>query len=94
MRTRAGARALAMNTEILLFGSLAERFGERLKSALPAEGCTVAELRSMLGNEDAELGAALLQPGTRASADQRLVSDAERVFPGQEIAFFPILSGG
>lgn len=83
-----------MNTEILLFGSLAERFGERLRSDLPEAGCTVSELRSTLGAEDPALGAALLQPGTRASADQRLVRDEERVFPGQEIAFFPVLSGG
>ena len=83
-----------MNTVILLFGSLAERCGGRLQLDLPAGGCTVSELRTLLGTSDRTLAAALLQPGTRASADQQLVRDEELVFPGQEIAFFPILSGG
>jgi molybdopterin converting factor small subunit len=83
-----------MNTEILLFGSLAERFGERLRSDLPEGGCTISELRAMLGAGDPALATALFQPGTRASADQQIVREEERVFPGQEIAFFPVLSGG
>ena len=83
-----------MNTQILFFGSLAERLGRETEVELPAGGCTVAELRRVLVERDAEFAAALEAPGIRASADKVLVRDDQRVTPGQEISFFPILSGG
>ena len=83
-----------MNTQILFFGSLAERLGRETEVELPAGGCTVGELRRMLVERDAEFAAALEAPGIRASADKVLVRDDQRVTPGQEISFFPILSGG
>ena len=83
-----------MDTRILFFGSLAERLGRETAVELPAEGCTVAELRCLLAERDQDFAAALGQPGVRASADKELVRDDQRVTPGQEISFFPILSGG
>lgn len=83
-----------MNTQILFFGSLADRFGRETEVDLPAEGCTVADLRRLLVERDQAFASALAVPGIRASADKALVRDDERVLPGQEISFFPILSGG
>ena len=82
-----------MNTHVLFFGPLAERLGRQTEVELPPQGCTVAELRRLLADRDAN-GAALLRPGVRASADQEAVRDDELVRPGQEISFFPIVSGG
>lgn len=83
-----------MNTRILFFGSLAERLGRQIEVELPAQGCTVAELRQLVVQQDQAAGSALLEPGVRASADQAMVRDDDLVRPGQEISFFPILSGG
>lgn len=83
-----------LNTKILFFGSLADRLGRQTEIELPAEGCTVAELRRLLGARDAEFAAALDAPGVRASADKALVRDDQQVTPAQEVSFFPILSGG
>lgn len=82
-----------MSTQIRFFGSLADGMGRETKFEIPPEGCTVAELRRRLAERD-EASAALLKPGIRASADQEMVRDEDRVAPGQEISFFPILSGG
>lgn len=83
-----------MNTQILFFGSLAERLGRDMRVDLPAQGCTVAELRHMLVERGVAFAAALDQPGIRASADDSVVRDDQIVRPGQEVSFFPILSGG
>ena len=82
-----------VNTQVLFFGSLAEQLGRQAAVELPPEGCTVAELRRLLA-ERGENGAALLRPGVRASVDQESVRDEDVVRPGQEISFFPIVSGG
>lgn len=83
-----------MNTQILFFGSLADRLGRRVELDLPEAGCTIAELRRRLTETGESFAAVLREPGIRASADQQLVHDDQRVLPGQEISFFPILSGG
>lgn len=83
-----------MNTQILFFGSLADRLGREMRVEIPPEGCTVAELRRLLAGKDQTAAAALGAPGVRASADKELIGDGQRVSPGQEISFFPILSGG
>lgn len=82
-----------MSTQILFFGSLADRLGRETTLEIPPEGCTIAELRRRLAERDVA-SAALLKPGIRASADQEMVRDEDRVAPGQEISFFPIMSGG
>lgn len=83
-----------MKTQILFFGSLADRLGRQIEADLPLEGCTVAELRCLLTERDEAIALALAEPGIRASADQELVGDDQRVSPNQEISFFPVLSGG
>ena len=75
---------------ILLFGRLGETIGRELEFALPAGGCTVAELRAELAEKHGELAAA----GVRACIDREIAPEAARIRPGQEVAFIPPLSGG
>ncbi len=79
--------------EVLFFGRVAETLGRELRIAIPAAGCTVAELRKRLAEADADAGEAL-GSGVRCSIDREIVGEDARVKPGQEIAFFPVFSGG
>ena len=78
---------------MLFFGRLAERLGRERKLAVPAEGCTLAELRQRLCAADPDAAEALGK-GVRASIDREIAGDDARVRPGQEVAFFPVFSGG
>ncbi len=70
---------------VLFFGKVADQFGRQRQVELPAGGCTVADLRRLLG---------LSQPGVRASIDRQIVGEAAVVGPGAEVAFFSLFSGG
>ena len=79
---------------VLFFGQLAEPFGRTREVGIPAQGCSVGDLRRrLIGSED-HLAAAMARPGIRAAIDQQMVGDEARVEPGQEIAFFSPVSGG
>ena len=86
--------ATEQNTRIMLLGSLAELMGRERRVALPAEGTTVAGLRERLGQIDQSFALALARPGVCASIDHVVVPDDTEVQPGQEVAFFPLVSGG
>jgi molybdopterin converting factor small subunit len=73
---------------VLLFGRVADALGRELQVDLPAAGCTIAELRRLIGAD------ALLKPGVRASIDRQVVADDAFVAPGAEVAFFSVFSGG
>ena len=83
-----------MSIRVLFFGSLAERMGarERLVEA-PRGGLTLSELKGLLTSGDAE-AADVLAPPVRAAVDREVASGDPRIRPGQEVAFFPIFSGG
>lgn len=81
-------------TKVLFFGRLGDRFGREIEVDLPPAGCTVAELRTLLGGRDPSAGEALAQPCVKVCVDQAIVPDSAFVRPGQEIAFLPPLSGG
>lgn len=86
--------ATETNTRILFFGSLAELIGRERIVALPAGVITVAGLRERLGQIDQGFALALSRPGVRASVDHVVVPGDAPVRPGQEVAFFPLVSGG
>lgn len=73
---------------VRFFGRLGEQLGEARTVALPDGGCTVAELRALIGED------ALAAPGVRAAIDQAIAPEDARVREGQEIAFLSPLSGG
>ena len=69
---------------ILFFGRLADRFGRTVEIDAPA-GSTIADLRARL---------ALNDPLVRACVGDTLVAEDFRVEPGQEVEFWPPVSGG
>jgi molybdopterin converting factor small subunit len=72
---------------ILFFGRVADALGRELDVRAP-EGCTVAELRRLIGAE-------VQVKGVRASIDRQVVRDEGAVVPaGAEVAFFSVFSGG
>jgi len=89
-----GSLSLVKNTCVLFFGQLAETFGRFVEVDLPEDGCTIAELRRRLGEGDPLRAEVLDRVGVRASVEQQVVREDTRIQPGQEIAFFPIVSGG
>lgn len=81
-------------TRILFFGRVAEHLGPDGQLDLPAEGCSIAGIRSRLAAQGQIAADALLRPDVLASVDQVVVDDDTLVRPGQEIAFFSLFSGG
>lgn len=78
---------------ILLFGVLGETIGREIAADVPADGCTVAELRRMLVASD-PAHAPIASASARACIDQAVVGEDAVIMPGQEVAFVPPLSGG
>lgn len=78
-----------MNTTVLFFGALTDRFGRERRVELPPQGVTIVALRRLVAPDAVGLG-----QGTRASIDQQVVGEEAIARPGQEIAFFSPVSGG
>ncbi|MEC5387051.1 molybdopterin converting factor subunit 1 [Uliginosibacterium sp. H3] len=83
-----------MGVRILYFASLREALGsEGEQLELPAGVASVAALRThLLVRGDAWL--ALSAPRIRAAVNQVLVADSATVTDGDEVAFFPPVTGG
>jgi len=76
---------------VLLFGPLRDLAGWRERDV---EAASLAELRSFLSEEDADLGAALCGPGVQVAVDQQVVRGDAGLSPRAEVAFLPPMSGG
>jgi len=76
---------------VLLFGPLRDLAGWRERDV---EAASLAELRSFLTEEDADLGAALCGPGVQVAVDQAIVRGESALSAGSEVAFLPPMSGG
>ena len=76
---------------VLLFGPLRDGAGWREREVAAA---SIAELRSFLAAEDADLGAALAGKGVQVAVDQALVRGDLALAAGSEVAFLPPMSGG
>lgn len=81
-------------SKVLFFGRAADRLGRSREVDIPAAGLSVGELRQRLCETDDAARDTLERPDVRASVDRRIVDDAARVAPGQEVAFFSVFSGG
>lgn len=79
--------------KLLLFGRLRDSLGPTIDAPVPAAGCSVAELRTMLVDSDPAY-AVFATPRVRACVDRVIVDDRFVISPGQEIAFIPPVSGG
>lgn len=83
-----------MNLSILYFASLSDRLGpqETLTPERPLN--TVAELKLLLGERGEQWLATLNDVNTRCAVNQALANDTTPLKSGDEVAFFPPVTGG
>lgn len=84
-----------MTVRILYFASLRDALGRSDESmVLPSGVGTIGELQSFLADRGGDW--AVLSPGrnVRAARNQRMAQACEAVCPGDEVAFFPPVTGG
>lgn len=81
-----------MSVNILYFASLREAIGQGAERIdLPAGATTVGALRDVLGQRHAAL---LTAKNLRAAVNQKMVGMEAPVADGDEVAFFPPVTGG
>lgn len=82
--------------KILYFASLRERMGRTEEDlTAPGEVATVADLIRHLQGRDPAGAAAFTQPGlVRAAVNQEFAHPQTTIRDGDEIAFFPPVTGG
>lgn len=87
---------MTLDVTILYFAALREQMGRESETvALPAPGVTVETLLAALRLKDAvmdEVFAAV--PRLRVAINQRLATFQDTVTSGDELAFFPPMTGG
>ncbi|NMF88080.1 molybdopterin converting factor subunit 1 [Aromatoleum petrolei] len=84
-----------MTVKILYFASLKEALGCTEESfVLPSGVSTVGELRAFLAERGEKWKALGEGRNVRAARNQRMAAPADPVLPGDEIAFFPPVTGG
>lgn len=76
---------------VLLFGRLADQAGWREREV---QADSLAALRAILAQGDADLGQALAGPGVQAAVDKALVRGDAALVSTTEVAFLPPMSGG
>jgi molybdopterin synthase sulfur carrier subunit len=81
--------------QVRYFASLREQLGRDAEAIEPSAGATVAELRAFLCARG-ELWAAVLAPEQRilAAVNQEMARPDSSVADGDEVAFFPPVTGG
>jgi molybdopterin synthase sulfur carrier subunit len=83
-----------MSIAVLYFAGLRESLGvEREELTLPAQVVDVAGLRAWLLTRE-EKWAALAAPRIRAAVNQTLAGETAVIVDGDEVAFFPPVTGG
>jgi molybdopterin converting factor subunit 1 len=82
-----------MNVTILLFATLKDRAGtDRLSVSLPAEQATLADVRNSLAGAHPALAESLR--AAVGAINQEFAFAGDAVHDGDEVAFFPPVSGG
>lgn len=82
--------------EVLFFASIRERLGvDRLSLALPAESLTVGLFKDyIIEQHDAQWAEVLEADNVIKAVNQQVVDDDYCLSDGDEIAFFPPVTGG
>ncbi|MCP1257138.1 molybdopterin converting factor subunit 1 [Acetobacter lambici] len=87
---------MADRVTVLFFAALREQIGqESLSVTIPAGGVPVQVLREQIEKADPAIALAFAeQPRLRVAVNQTLVPFEQMVQPGDEVAFFPPMTGG
>lgn len=87
---------MADRVTVLFFAALREQIGqESLSVTIPASGVTVAVLRTQIEGANPTIAQALAdQPKLRVAVNRTLSTFEQLVTPGDEVAFFPPMTGG
>ncbi len=81
--------------KVLYFASLREAVGRAQEElALPAGVATVADLRAHLAGRGERFAALATTKNLRAAVNQHLAESSAAVADGDEVAFFPPVTGG
>ena len=84
-----------MNLHILYFASLRETVGiSREELEVPAQVRTVADLRAHLAGRGGTWDALASAGNLRCAVNQEIAHPAALLKPGDEVAFFPPVTGG
>jgi len=84
-----------MNIRLLFFASLREKLGVSAEDlALPGEVDTVGKLREFLARRGNDWVSITGDVRLRAAVNQRMAEAATPVRDGDEVAFFPPVTGG
>jgi molybdopterin synthase sulfur carrier subunit len=84
-----------MTLKILYFAGLREAVGTGAESlALPAGVSTATGLRDYLAQLDSAHGALLTTKNLRVAVNQKMVGMDAPIVDGNEVAFFPPVTGG
>lgn len=84
-----------MTIRILYFAALRDALGRADESmSIPAGVRTVGELRDYLAGRGEAWAALGAGRNVRAARNQRMAGADEAVMPGDEVAFFPPVTGG
>lgn len=81
---------------VLFFAALREQIGqESLSVAIPSGGVPVTTLRQQIEGASPAIAQALAdQPKLRVAINKTLATFDQMVRPGDEVAFFPPMTGG
>lgn len=82
-----------MSIKVLFFASIREDLGPEILVSY-SEGLTVASLRESLGTRGQAWGEALGQPNVFCAVNQSVVDFDYSLSDGDEVAFFPPMTGG
>lgn len=84
-----------MTVKILYFAALRDAVGRSEETlVLPSGVASVGELQAFLADRGEVWSVMGTERNIRAALNHRMVQAAERVNPGDEVAFFPPVTGG
>ncbi len=86
---------MSNDIHILYFASLGEQLKcENEHFSLDPATTTIAALKSQLSQRGPQWEKALLESATKSAVNQMIADDSQQISAGDEIAFFPPVTGG